>query len=56
MRNIKFRGLNANEKKWNDDLLGYYAPLEYDENHYTPLGSLTVLVIGNIHENPEMLK
>ena len=40
---------------WNDDLKGYYMPNLFDEEYYIPMSDVTFRILGNIHENPELL-
>lgn len=41
--------------EWCDDLIGYYAPVDWVEEEYLSLGLMDVEIIGNIYENPDLL-
>lgn len=44
------------EVKWDNDWAGYKLPESFDEEYNYPISQITLEVIGNIYENPELLK
>jgi uncharacterized phage protein (TIGR01671 family) len=42
--------------KWDVAKAGYYMPPEFDEEYAYSIGAVSLEVIGNIYENPELWK
>lgn len=42
--------------EWDKPSAGYYMPDEFDEEYKFPMSAADLEIIGNIHENPELLE
>lgn len=42
--------------KWDETKAGYFMPVEFDEEYAYSISAVTLEVIGNIYQNPELIK
>lgn len=42
--------------QWDEEHLGYWMPNEFDEEGNYPISHVQLEVVGNIYQNPELLK